>query len=148
MAKSPIEDSNKFETERSHRASDIAYDLSKAAGQACLLINGGAATAVIAFLSKEHINPAIFKYVPWCLAAYAVGVFASALALFCEMMNADYWNYYWYYLAYLRDKKSASYCETIADRWHIGYYVGFVAGIISFLFGSGLMAYALSKMTP
>ena len=53
---------------RSHEASKISYDFGKAAAQAGLIINGGAATAVIALLAKDKVDPIIFKTVPWCYA--------------------------------------------------------------------------------
>jgi hypothetical protein len=112
------------------------------------LINGGAATAVIAFLAKEHVDPIVYKLVPWCLAAYAAGVLASSIALFCEMMNADYWNYYWYFRSYERDNKAADNCEIIADHWHVGYFFAFSAAILAFLLGSRLMVCALLQITP
>ena len=146
--KRPRSDKTEFEARRSHEASTTAYDLSKATGQACLLINGGAGTAVIAFLAKEHVDPAIYKLVPWCLGVYALGVFASAVALFCEMMNADYWNYYWYYRSYEENYAKADHCEDIANRWHRGYYAGFIGSILAFVSGSGMMAYALLQVLP
>ena len=50
-----------------YEASKIAYDLSKTTAQSCLLINGGAATAVLALLAKDHVDAAIVRYVPWAL---------------------------------------------------------------------------------
>jgi hypothetical protein len=77
-----------------HEASKISYDFGKAAAQAGLIINGGAATAVIALLAKDKVDPVIFKIVPWCLAIYAIGVTASAIMMYCAMMYADRWNFY------------------------------------------------------
>jgi hypothetical protein len=62
-----------FVAERSHTASALAYDLCRVTAQACLLINGGAATAVLALLAKEKIDPILYSTVPWCLGLYALG---------------------------------------------------------------------------
>lgn len=135
-----------FATARSHDASKIAYDLNKATGQACLLINGGAATAVIAFLAKDRVDPVVYKYVPYCLGGYALGVLASAVMLFCIMMNADYWNYFWYYISYENDVPEAKDCEKVANRWQRGMYATFFAATLLFILSSGLMAFALHML--
>ena len=64
---------DEFGRSRSHEASKIAYDLCKTTAQSCLLINGGAATAVLALLAKEHVDTAILRNVPWALGGYALG---------------------------------------------------------------------------
>jgi hypothetical protein len=58
-------------------------------------------------LAKDKVDPAILKTVPWCLTIYALGVTASATMMYCAMMHADKWNFYWYYLAYTADTPSA-----------------------------------------
>jgi hypothetical protein len=63
---------DEFGRARSHEASKIAYDLCKTTAQSCLLINGGAATAVLALLAKEHVDSTILRYVPYALGGYAV----------------------------------------------------------------------------
>jgi hypothetical protein len=80
---------DEFAETRSHEAVKTSYDFSKAAAQAGLIINGGAATAVIALLAKDKVEPIIFKIVPWCLTIYAIGVAASAIMMYCAMMHAD-----------------------------------------------------------
>jgi hypothetical protein len=80
---------DEFAEARSHEASKISYDFGKAAAQAGLIINGGAATAVIALLAKDKVDPTVFKTVPWCLTIYAIGVTASAIMMYCSMMHAD-----------------------------------------------------------
>jgi hypothetical protein len=82
---------DKFAAERSHKASALAYDLCRVTAQACLLINGGAATAVLALLAKDKVDPTLFHTVPWSLGFYALGVTVSAVMMSCTMMMADYW---------------------------------------------------------
>jgi hypothetical protein len=88
---------DEFGRQRSHEASKIAYDMYKTTAQSCLVINGGAAAAVLALLAKDHVDAAIIKNVPWALGGYAVGIALSAVMLFCIMMMADYWNYSWFH---------------------------------------------------
>jgi hypothetical protein len=116
---------DEFGRQRSHEASKIAYDLCKTTAQSCLLINGGAATAVLALLAKDPVDASIVSNVPWALGGYALGVAASAFMLFCVMMFADYWNYYWYYLTYSRNEETAGAAEDIANMWHWGFYIAF-----------------------
>jgi hypothetical protein len=145
---SAAEHRRQFATDRSHKAAEIAYDFCKATAQACLLINGGAATAVIAFMSKDKIDPHLFRIVPWCLAGYAIGVLMSAGMIFCEMMNADNWNYSWYCIAYEGDEKAAEEYQPIADRWHSRFYYLFAATIACFLLSSIALAISLTNFVP
>ena len=143
------EAADKFASDRSHKASEIAYDLCKVTAQSCLLINGGAATAVIAYLAKDNIDRALFHIIPWCLLGYGLGVLFSAVMMFCEMMNADYWNYHSYYTSYERNAASAESSSKIADRWHFSFYCAFILAVICFLAASGVLSWALlSVITP
>jgi hypothetical protein len=115
--------------------------------QACLLINGGAATAVLALLAKDKIDPTLYRTVPWCLGLYALGVTVSAVMMFCTMMMADYWNYFWYNIAYARDHEAAAANEATADRWHKGVYAFFGGAILCFIISSAILARALLSLT-
>jgi hypothetical protein len=137
---------DEFAEERSHEASKIAYDFGKATAQAGLIINGGAATAVIALLAKDKVDPLILKTVPWCLAVYAIGVAASAIMMYCSMMHADNWNYFWYHMGYTADTTSARDRETNASYWQKGVRVSFVMGMASFLFASLILAFAMANL--
>jgi hypothetical protein len=53
-----------FASSRSHEASKTSYDLCKSIAQACMLINGGAATAVVALLAKDKVDAALLTYIP------------------------------------------------------------------------------------
>jgi len=139
---------DKFAAERSHKASALAYDLCRVTAQACLLINGGAATAVLALLTKDKVDPALYRTVPWCLGLYAVGVTVSAAMMFSTMMMADHWNYFWYNVAYTRDRENAEAAEATANRWHKGVYLLFAAAIFCFIISSVILARALSSIDP
>lgn len=139
---------DKFAYARSHEASKFAYESCKVIAQSCLLINGGAATAVVALLSKDRVDQALLNWVPWGLAAYGVGVVFSAAMLFCVMMMADNWNYAWYWWSYGDDQVTGDECEEKAGFWHKGVYTFFVAPIVCFAVASGLVAYGLGKSKP
>jgi hypothetical protein len=57
------EEKDEFAYARSHEASKFAYETCKTIAQSCLIINGGAATAVIALLSKDRVDQALLTWV-------------------------------------------------------------------------------------
>ena len=142
------EKDDKFAYARSHEASKFAYETCKVIAQSCLLTNGGAATAVVAMLSRDKVDQAVLTWVPWGVGAYALGVVFSAVMLFCVMMMADNWNYAWYWWSYGGDTKAGDECETKAGRWHKAVYTFFIVPIICFTVGCGFVAYGLAKSEP
>jgi hypothetical protein len=50
-----------FAVERSHRDSASSNETARATAQAAILINGGAATAVLAFLAKGALPQSVFQ---------------------------------------------------------------------------------------
>jgi hypothetical protein len=141
-----IEDErDEFAELRSHDASKISHDFQKVTAQSCLLINGGAATAVLALLAKDKVDPSLLKTVPWCLALYATGVAASAVMMFCAMMLAENWNYFWYHFAYTADEVRGRASERKAARWQRLVRTSFVAAMLCFLVASLVLAIALTR---
>ena len=53
-----------FAAKRSHQDSQISNENSRAAAQAAIFINGGAATAILALLSKDRIDPHLIRVIP------------------------------------------------------------------------------------
>jgi hypothetical protein len=137
----------RFAAERSHKDSEISNKHSRATAQACILINGGAATAVLAFLAKDKIDPTIFYTVPWCLAGYAAGVFFGASMLFCATQSIDYWHQRWEKIA---RGKSGIKEEEVATRWWRVFCGCFAATMVCFLGVSISLAWILFKngITP
>jgi hypothetical protein len=141
---SPPED-DAFMQERSHRASDTAYEIGKSTAQACLLINGGAATAVLAVLAKEH-PPAIPQMLTgFSLGLYALGVAMAAVMMFSVMRMADEWNYFWYWMSHGNDLKKGRKAESAAHMWKALVFGTFTFSIACFVVASTLLACGLSK---
>jgi hypothetical protein len=136
------EEWRRFAAERSHKDSEISNEHSRATAQACILINGGAATAVLAFLTKDKIDPAIFSSVPWCLVGYAVGVFFGAFMMFCATQSMDYWHQHWEAIA--QGKPRAAKGDN-AEWWWTGFYRCFAATMACFLGASIFLAWILFK---
>jgi len=85
-----------FARERSHQDVKAANDFGRAAAQAAIIINGGAATAVFAYSAKiEEITSSLIRVVPYSLAGYALGVLFGALMLFFMKLELDYYGLYW-----------------------------------------------------
>jgi hypothetical protein len=136
------EEWRRFAAKRSHKDSEISNVHSRATAQACILINGGAATAVLAFLAKDKIDPTIFYTVPWCLAGYAVGVFFGAFMMFCAMRSTDYYQQRWEKIA---QEKSGAKEYGDAECWWTGVYSCFAATMACFLGASIFLAWILFK---
>ena len=137
-----------FATARSHEASKASYDLCKTIAQACLLINGGAATAVIALLAKDRVDVALLTYIPWGLGAYAAGVVVSAFMLYCVMMTAENWNYFWYHSSYDIDDRQAVLSEKLGRSWQKWMNNTFGFAIGCFFIGSAVVAFGMSRVAP
>jgi hypothetical protein len=142
------EELDEFAVQRSHEASKFAYDSCKVIAQSCLLINGGAATAVVALLSKDKVDKALITWVPWGLVSYGLGVIFSAVMLFCVMMMADNWNYSWYWRSHGANEKYADETEDAAGWWRRGVFICFILPILCFAAGSSFVAYGLAYATP
>src|SRR6202161_258018 len=92
-------DEVKFATERSNNAANAANENSRPMAQYALLVNGAAASAIIAFLSKQYIDPNVYRAIPYALTAYALGVVAGVIAMFFMTESVDYLNTYWELIA-------------------------------------------------
>jgi hypothetical protein len=104
---------------RSLEAAKTSNEHSRAASQTCLIINGGAATAVIAYLSKDKLDPSILPHVALSLVGYGVGVFFAALMIFCATQSLDAWSMYWLNRAELNPTEIF---VTRGKVWWWGYY--------------------------
>lgn len=137
-----------FARTRSHEAAKIAYDLCKTIAQTCLVINGAAATAVVALLGKDKIDQSILTFVPFGLVGYAIGVILSAYMLYCVMMMADHWNFYWAEYAYDGTEENADAYADIANGWQKWMNRIFALAIVCFAVSSTLVAIGMARATP
>jgi hypothetical protein len=71
--------------ERSHKDIQAANETARAATQAAILINGGAATAILAYLSKTTPPPAeVMAAAAMSLGGYSFGVASGAASMWCS----------------------------------------------------------------
>src|ERR1700730_4692341 len=92
-------DASEFAKERSHDTAKAANENSRPMAQYALLINGAAASAIIAYLSKDKIDPEVLTMAPWSLIAYAVGVVGGVSGMFCMTESLDCFSHAWHYRA-------------------------------------------------
>jgi hypothetical protein len=136
-----------FAASRSHQDAQLSNENARAAGQAAVLINGGAATAVVAFLAKDRIDPYFLMNVPIALGSYAVGVVFGASMMICTTKSLKYWGLSW--REYMVHKgsitKTGDAYNDRGKRWDVGAITCFVAAMASFLFASVTMAVIISR---
>src|SRR5262245_25959904 len=93
-AANPETPRQKLAYEARHKDIQAANDSSRAAIQSSILINGGAATAILAYLSKSSATPpSITHAAAWALAFYAIGVAFGALSVWFSSQASAYYGY-------------------------------------------------------
>jgi hypothetical protein len=80
-----------FRRERVHEDFKATYETARAATQAAILINGGAATAILAFLSKgTQTPPDVMRAACVSLGLYALGVACGTLSMWYSSQAAGW----------------------------------------------------------
>lgn len=87
-------DEAQFAATRSHQDSQTTNDNARAAAQAAILINGGAATAILTFLAKGT-GSTVPREVAFALIGYAFGVVLGASMYFLTAQGIEKWAYFW-----------------------------------------------------
>jgi hypothetical protein len=122
------------------RAREDAKDANTAArtaGQSAMLINGGAATAILAFISKDGgVGQAIMNTAAICLGIYALGVCCGAFALVTLGYAIDWLSFSWE-----KDALENSYAKS--TRWAKISNATCIVALICFLSASGWLAIEL-----
>ncbi|MHC1790906.1 hypothetical protein [Solidesulfovibrio sp.] len=137
----------KFYQDRRQADVKSCHEFSRSAAQSVMLINGGAATAVLA--SKSSFIDTVFCYygslVAFSLCFFAVGVLFGAFMNFAERMALHGWGQFW-------EKKSDNTfsCYTFkgkwrfrAAAWHWISVSSFMLSSLSFLVGCSILACAM-----
>jgi hypothetical protein len=128
-----------------------ANDGARAAAQTSVLINGGAATAILAFLStylsKSSSIPLAIPYAASVsLFGYAVGVCLGAWSMWCASQGSGQFGLRWETFLDTekekteRDKAETNYLNE-GDRWLKKHKITFLLSILSFVISSGVMAF-------
>jgi hypothetical protein len=111
----------------------------RAAAQLSILINGGAATAILAYLSNIVTNTsAILRAAPYALGFYAFGVVFGALMMFFLARSVEDYAELWALRASGKEPT-----QKMADRRCIVAYRCFGLSIACFAGASSVMAISL-----
>ena len=124
---------DKDENQIAFMQAEIQYALKTITSE--LLINGGAAVAVLTILgSFVEAKVAINCFFLWSLKFFAAGVFASAAS-----SGFSYISQYYYHLDYVGMEK-----KKVADGWKYGAIGAIAVGFICFIIGVCFASYAFS----
>ncbi len=136
-----------FAEERSHRDSVAAADTLRATAQSAILINGGAATALIAYLSKEDSAKVLLTTASCSLVGYALGVLFASVMLFWMIKSMHFSAVTWMERAYpkVSGNRRENFAETICFRLWTAAQLCFAASMICFVVSSVLMATTLAR---
>jgi hypothetical protein len=138
----------KFAEERSHRDAAISNENVRATAQAAILINGGAATAILAFLAKTDIPVAVACMAPWCLIGYALGVSLGAGMMYCSIRSLDCYQTYWRLFAHPEPNRDAEAERQNGFRWWKRMRICFHASITAFMVSSCALGLVLLYSKP
>jgi hypothetical protein len=141
-------DRRKFAEERSHRDADISNENVRATAQAAILINGGAATAILAFLAKTDIPVVVGRAAPWCLIGYALGVSMGAGMMYCSIRSLDCYQMYWRLFAHGEPDRDGEAERKNGMKWWTRMRTCFYASMIAFLVSSCVLGVALFYSKP
>jgi hypothetical protein len=137
-----------FAVERSHRDAASSNETARSTAQAVILINGGAATAVLAFLAKGDLPGSVLHTAAFCLALYAVGVLAGACMMFCTVRSLDYYALRWRLEANPEQGADATKSRALGQQWWKYMKRCFYVSAAAFIMSSLALAVALYAATP
>jgi hypothetical protein len=138
----------KFAEERSHRDAEVSNENIRATAQAVILINGGAATALLAFLAKDKLDPDVLKSASLCLAGYAFGVMAGAGMLYCSMRSLGAYQMSWRLRAHPEVDESPERAAKEGYRWWKGVRNCFYVSVLTFFVTCCAVGWILARSTP
>ena len=141
MPREPF-DFKAFAADRSTRNSQMSNELGKAAAQAVMLINGGAAAAILSFMKGTQANNVFFAL---GLMGYAAGVICAAWMMYSLNQvlygRSEFWQSY-----FNHEKLGEPYrgiWKNKADIWLGRKNGAFVCSVSCFLIASFCMAIAI-----
>lgn len=129
--------------DRSLQDAKTSNDLARAASQAVILINGAAATALLAYAGAKGVPR--FVTLPWALLCYALGVFSGALMMILLSLALEKWMIGWF--PETGDRVRSKLHNRAEKLWH-WCLIAFGISAALFLLGSGLAAFGLFLGAP
>ena len=140
MASEPF-DHKKYAAERSAQNSRLSTELGQSAAQAVILINGGAATAILAFAKGSASSPGALAS---GLAGYGIGVLAGAFMIYAQNRMLDARGEFW--RTFITEDECRRYKEeNRSKRWFNWAYGAFGVSVFAFFAASVWLAVTLSS---
>lgn len=97
----PSEIFREFAATRSHADATASNETGKSTAQSIILINGGASTALLAYLARGDLTPRGHVFgIALCLVGYALGMFFGGGMLILRLHALDEAGLYWRYVAF------------------------------------------------
>lgn len=136
---------NQPDPERAKIDAKAATDFGRVAAQSAILINGGAATAILALIGSITRDlsgaKALLPLIPVPLTIYALGVLSAACALLPMSMALDCYMTKWEQ----GGEKGEDWGKRGENRWHIG--LAFVAAaLLCFIVATTYVACVLAHL--
>jgi 4-hydroxybenzoate polyprenyltransferase len=151
MANGPVppyqpEQSRKdFQAERAHKDYQASIETGRAATQAAILISGGAATAILTFLSKQAPPPpGVVNGASWSLLFYTIGVACGALSMWSSAYSSAFFGNNWERDFFNRTEDKKDY-QRRAKYWLFSHRVFMWLSFLSFVVASYVIATAFLK---
>jgi hypothetical protein len=132
--------------DRASKDLDNANEGARTATQSAILINGGAATAILAYLSKDTA-PQLLNAASISLLAYAAGVFFAAVSMWCSSQGSAQFGYYWGAVADKNEAGKTQYWNS-GQTWLTRHRASFFVSILCFMFASYWIASTFLKLHP
>jgi hypothetical protein len=138
----------KLAEERSHQDTLSGNESARSATQVLILINGGAATAILAYLAKETSTAhGIFAAASVSLALYAIGVAFGAMSMWSKSLSLLYFAQYHEAILNKDDWKLQDAFRE-GEIWLYRHRMLFVSGILVFIISSFWLAAAFVRSIP
>jgi hypothetical protein len=129
-----------FANERSHKDAASSSDTARTTAQSAILVNGGAATAVLALLSKNGLEKSILNAAAISLSLYALGVTMGVFMMYCSVRSLELFATRWRFAADPEKRSSEQEHLRWALRWLNWWRGAFYASMLLFIISSLLLA--------
>jgi hypothetical protein len=128
-----------FATERAHQDARATNEIARTAAQIAILINGAAATAVLANFSKAALNSALVVALP----GYAIGATCGAIMIWRIFHALELFNTGWAVRILPDRQKTKKNFERRAKIWVMIAHFFFASAIFAFVVASAAIAFTI-----
>ena len=135
---------SEYAFERANQDYIVSNTFLRSATQAAILVNGGAATAMLAVVSRLTDHN-LLTSIALALAAYAIGVFFAATMMMIMVPGLEHWAFSWQIKAE-RGKNEELPNDRHAARWYWLARVAFALSMAAFVCGSLIAVWGFTNV--